>query len=289
MFSYNLVHPIHHRYNSLRDVAAVVYGTPSDDKPIINGYLKTLTRNGISEVVSMHQRIVLPVFGNNKVERTFTLQTDNPKQNTVTLTFTGLPVPATPTVGSQKLLSEDELDNVIPYLCEWGDCNSRFLEKKQLRWHFYQTHCPKNGFTEKLSCLWRGKHSSSSPMSCQSPRSIFSLMSHLEEHYSDTALEAALHKRKNKMATSVAVPGVNLVQEALKQVSATQMETMPEKEDDLTKSIRLTAALALRNLAKDSFEAKRSLKHHESHFVEVAMRGLECSGAISQLLYYLNE
>ncbi|CAL8125225.1 unnamed protein product [Orchesella dallaii] len=290
------VHPIYQRYHMVqlqKLVTAMAKKNPSDDlaeqiisvKNVISGNLTT-------------RHAILPSFNglanrNSNLEQK-SLETENGKQRSVTL-----PLTDPPTVVTKKLLSEDELDNVIPYLCEWGNCKLRFLEKKQLRWHFQMNHCPnpRNGFLEKMHCQWRGNKSSTS-ISCQLPRSIFSLMKHLEEaHYSDTALETALHKRLNKMepsVTNVAASNIskdlNVVQNAqVYSITTAPIETISEKEDDVTKSIRLTAALTLRNLAKDSLDARRSLKRHESHFVVVATRGLECSSTISQLLYYLNE
>ncbi|XP_055917031.1 AT-rich interactive domain-containing protein 2 isoform X2 [Eupeodes corollae] len=65
-------------------------------------------------------------------------------------------------------------------------------------------------------------------------------------------------------------------------------ELMDENEGPVTKSIRLTAALILRNLVTFTPLAKRTLRQYEPHLASVALSNVESSGTISQILYELN-
>ncbi|XP_053969426.1 AT-rich interactive domain-containing protein 2 [Anastrepha ludens] len=65
-------------------------------------------------------------------------------------------------------------------------------------------------------------------------------------------------------------------------------ELMDENEGPVTKSIRLTAALILRNLVTYTNTAKRNLRRYEPHLSNVALSNVESSGAISHILFELN-
>lgn len=60
-----------------------------------------------------------------------------------------------------------------------------------------------------------------------------------------------------------------------------------EVESPLTKAIRLTAALVLRNLAELLPEARRHLSSYERELCQVAMSGSEAGTAVAQCLSYL--
>ncbi|XP_011185552.2 AT-rich interactive domain-containing protein 2 [Zeugodacus cucurbitae] len=65
-------------------------------------------------------------------------------------------------------------------------------------------------------------------------------------------------------------------------------EVMDENEGPVTKSIRLTAALILRNLVTYTNTAKRNLRRYEPHLSNIALSNVESSGAISHILFELN-
>jgi len=66
-------------------------------------------------------------------------------------------------------------------------------------------------------------------------------------------------------------------------------ELMDENEGPVTKSIRLTAALIIRNLVTYSSTAKRSLKRYESRLANVAFSNVEASGVLSHIMYELSQ
>jgi hypothetical protein len=60
------------------------------------------------------------------------------------------------------------------------------------------------------------------------------------------------------------------------------------QEGPLTKSIRLLAALILRNLARNSDNARKQIKTYESSLTNFAFDMVEASNAIAACLWYLN-
>ncbi|KAL5287735.1 ARID2 family protein [Megaselia abdita] len=65
-------------------------------------------------------------------------------------------------------------------------------------------------------------------------------------------------------------------------------ELMDENEGPVTKSIRLTAALILRNLVTHTTSAKKLMRRFEPHLASVALSNVESSGTVSQILFELN-
>ncbi|KAL5287726.1 ARID2 family protein [Megaselia abdita] len=61
-----------------------------------------------------------------------------------------------------------------------------------------------------------------------------------------------------------------------------------ENEGPVTKSIRLTAALILRNLVTHTTSAKKLMRRFEPHLASVALSNVESSGTVSQILFELN-
>jgi len=61
-----------------------------------------------------------------------------------------------------------------------------------------------------------------------------------------------------------------------------------EKEGPVTKSIRLTSSLILRNLVIYSSIGKSRLRAFESHLSTVALSNVESSRTVSQILFDLN-
>lgn len=65
-------------------------------------------------------------------------------------------------------------------------------------------------------------------------------------------------------------------------------ELQDEPEGPVTKSIRLTAALILRNLVTYTSSAKRTLRRYESHLANIALSNIEASGIVSNILFELS-
>ncbi|XP_065085748.1 mucin-5AC-like isoform X4 [Ochlerotatus camptorhynchus] len=66
-------------------------------------------------------------------------------------------------------------------------------------------------------------------------------------------------------------------------------EFQDDIEGPVTKSIRLTSALILRNLVVYNSSARRALRAYEPHLAAVAMNNVESSRTISQVLFEMND
>ncbi|CAG2065820.1 unnamed protein product, partial [Timema podura] len=62
-----------------------------------------------------------------------------------------------------------------------------------------------------------------------------------------------------------------------------------DNEGPVTKSIRLTSSLILRNLVIYSTNGRRFLRSYEPHLASVALSNVESSRTIAQVLYDMNQ
>nr|XP_034836461.1 AT-rich interactive domain-containing protein 2-like isoform X1 [Maniola hyperantus] len=150
------------------------------------------------------------------------------------------------------------------------------------------------------------------------PRRTFALLNHLtDKHCSPHALKAIFNSRRhiaaeaeankpvsvgyppnaalaalNKHATDTLNPRELMsVTRARAQhrddVSCTP-DQLDENEGPVTKSIRLTAALILRNIVIYSNTGRRLLRSFEAHLAVIALSNVEASRTIAQVLYDMN-
>ncbi|XP_050307995.1 AT-rich interactive domain-containing protein 2 isoform X5 [Anthonomus grandis grandis] len=250
-------------------------------------------------------------------------------QQTKTTRPTPSPSPALSTTSTSSSMSngvkeksEEPVKKVVRdvtslYICEWDDCqiNTKFKSANQVYLHACESHCPKGD--EEVYCLWDR---------CDSlKRKRFSLMTHINDKHCN--LEAMKHSlvRRKKIAQGLTVeppppspsshPGyapdaalhaikrhalefVNpkeLQIKTTKQGATTTIKVQlpPSDQDDnegpVTKSIRLTASLILRNLVIYSNTSKRYLRSYESHLANIALSNVESSRTIAQILYDIND
>ncbi|XP_057671700.1 AT-rich interactive domain-containing protein 2 isoform X9 [Diorhabda carinulata] len=189
-------------------------------------------------------------------------------------------------------------DLTTPYICEWNDCliERRFKSANEVYLHACEAHCPSG--TEEIICQWDR---------CDNmKRRRFSLMTHLHDKHCNTeAMKQSLTKRKqaaqNNNKTEMPAPSAPsphpgyAPDAALHAIKRHAMEFVNPKElqDDnegpVTKSIRLTASLILRNLVIYSSQCKRYLKSYESHLANVALSNVESSRTIAQILFDMND
>lgn len=111
-------------------------------------------------------------------------------------------------------------------------------------------------------------------------------------HHSFTAISANIQPQGSPQVTTLPSPilGPSALQ-AIKRHTADFMtadEMLDEKEGPVTKSIRLTAALILRNLVTYTATAKRNLRRYESHLANIALSNMEASGIVSNILFELS-
>ncbi|XP_048524869.1 AT-rich interactive domain-containing protein 2 isoform X2 [Dendroctonus ponderosae] len=187
-------------------------------------------------------------------------------------------------------------DLTTPFVCEWGECviDVKFKSANQVYMHACEEHCPQGD--EEVICQWDR---------CDLlKRKRFSLMTHLhDKHCNVEAMKQSLVRRK-KISQGINVeppassptshPGYapDAALHAIKRHAldfVNPKELQDDNEGPVTKSIRLTASLILRNLAIYSSNCKRYLKSYESHLANIALSNVESSRTIAQILYDIND
>ncbi|KYN02707.1 AT-rich interactive domain-containing protein 2 [Cyphomyrmex costatus] len=190
------------------------------------------------------------------------------------------------------------------YLCEWRGCLRQFKTPHEVYLHVCEAHCPSGG--EEILCLWA---------SCDAlKRRKFSLMTHLYDRHCNADTMSMRRKQltvtgKTEVSTSTPPtphhPGYApnaafhaIKRHALEFVNPKELmssillmifDWLDDNEGPVTKSIRLTAALILRNLVIYSTHGRRHLRAYEPHLAGVALSNVESSRTIAQVLYDMND
>ncbi|XP_068163353.1 AT-rich interactive domain-containing protein 2 isoform X2 [Antennarius striatus] len=187
------------------------------------------------------------------------------------------------------------------FRCLWQSCKRWFETPSQVFYHAATQHGGKDAYGGH--CLWEG---------CEPfPRQRLSFITHLQDkHCSREALLAALKQEEQQAQssnqTSSQTPpaaGSTPTQRAPKAIvnhpSAALMalrrgsrnmvfrDFTDEKEGPVTKHIRLTAALTLKNIAKHSDCGRMLVKRHETHLSVLAISNMEVSTTLAKCLYEL--
>ncbi|XP_038155686.1 AT-rich interactive domain-containing protein 2 [Cyprinodon tularosa] len=187
------------------------------------------------------------------------------------------------------------------FKCLWQSCKRWFETPSQVFYHAATQHGGKEVYGGQ--CLWEG---------CEPfPRQRLSFITHLQDkHCSREALLAGLkleeQQAQSPNQTSSQTPpaaGSTPAQRAPKAIvnhpSAALMalrrgsrnlvfrDFTDEKEGPVTKHIRLTAALTLKNIAKHSDCGRMLVKRHETHLSVLALSNMEVSTTLAKCLYEL--
>uniref|UniRef100_A0A8C8ZC53 AT-rich interaction domain 2 n=1 Tax=Prolemur simus TaxID=1328070 RepID=A0A8C8ZC53_PROSS len=188
------------------------------------------------------------------------------------------------------------------FMCLWQSCKKWFQTPSQVFYHAATEHGGKDVYPGQ--CLWEG---------CEPfQRQRFSFITHLQDkHCSKDALLAGLKQDEpgqtgsQKSSTKQpSVGGTSSTPRAQKAIvnhpSAALMalrrgsrnlvfrDFTDEKEGPITKHIRLTAALILKNIGKYSECGRRLLKRHENNLSVLAISNMEASSTLAKCLYELN-
>ncbi|KAK3098629.1 hypothetical protein FSP39_021380 [Pinctada imbricata] len=171
-------------------------------------------------------------------------------------------------------------------MCEWIGCRKCFGNTKSVFNHVYQSHIKPNN---DGICRWEG---------CEKlQRKKWSLVTHIQDHHcSDAALRVAAIRRIQSQECGVAstpttVPALVYPPDAAWQAirrfepKPPYSELKEQREGPVTKHIRLTAALVLRNLARYSSHGRSLIKKHERQINFMAMSALESSNALANCLW----
>jgi len=187
-----------------------------------------------------------------------------------------------------------KIDPGKPFLCEWCNCMKSFKTPKEVERHAIAEHCPEDGITD-MPCMWAR---------CDGmKRKRFSLMTHLQDRHCHPQLMKLMAVRRVQIMqqgkSDVPLPPAppphpgyapNAAVAAIKRhaqefVSPKENEMKDEKEGPVTKSIRLTASLILRNLVIYSQLGRSRLRAYESHLSTVALSSVESSTTVAKILF----
>ncbi|XP_066590882.1 AT-rich interactive domain-containing protein 2 isoform X8 [Prorops nasuta] len=209
------------------------------------------------------------------------------------------------------------------FLCEWRGCLRQFKTPHEVYMHVCESHCPTGG--EEILCLWAScdalkrrrfslmthmldRHCNSDIMMMRRKQLTVSGKTEISTsttspvptpHHPGYAPNAAFHAIK-RHALEFVNPKELMQQRPSKPAAATSSvssprpgQNPPPEQDDnegpVTKSIRLTAALILRNLVIYSTHGRRHLRAYEPHLAGVALSNVESSRTIAQVLYDMND
>ncbi|XP_059181724.1 AT-rich interactive domain-containing protein 2 [Centropristis striata] len=185
------------------------------------------------------------------------------------------------------------------FKCLWQSCKRWFETPSQVFYHAATQHGGKGVYGGH--CQWEG---------CEPfPRQRLSFITHLQDkHCSREALLAGLKLEEQQaqspnQTSSQTPPAAGSTPRAPKAIvnhpSAALMalrrgsrnlvfrDFTDEKEGPVTKHIRLTAALTLKNIAKHSDCGRMLVKRHETHLSVLALSNMEVSTTLAKCLYEL--
>ncbi|KAJ8405331.1 hypothetical protein AAFF_G00323220 [Aldrovandia affinis] len=186
------------------------------------------------------------------------------------------------------------------FKCLWQSCKRWFETPSQVFYHAATLHGGKGAYPGQ--CLWMG---------CEPfPRQRLSFITHLQDkHCSRDALLAGLkldeqtqsgNQKTPRPQPETSSPSTPRAQKALvNHPSAALMalrrgsrnlvfkDFTDEKEGPITKHVRLTAALTLKNIAKYSDCGRKLVKRHENHLSVLALSNMEVSTTLAKCLYEL--
>ncbi|XP_056631017.1 AT-rich interactive domain-containing protein 2 isoform X5 [Diorhabda sublineata] len=216
-------------------------------------------------------------------------------------------------------------DLTTPYICEWNDCliERRFKSANEVYLHACEAHCPSG--TEEIICQWdrcdnmkrrrfslmthlHDKHCNTEAMkqsltkrkqAAQNNNKTEMPAPSAPSPHPGYAPDAALHAIKRHAMEFVNPKELQLKPPLPVTAGSTAAVVArggppptPDQDDNegpVTKSIRLTASLILRNLVIYSSQCKRYLKSYESHLANVALSNVESSRTIAQILFDMND
>ncbi|XP_034529015.1 AT-rich interactive domain-containing protein 2 isoform X1 [Notolabrus celidotus] len=200
--------------------------------------------------------------------------------------------PAEPTEQSRKAGQN--------FKCLWQACKRWFETPSQVFYHAAMQHGGKGVYGGH--CQWEG---------CEPfPRQRLSFITHLQDkHCSREALLAGLkleeqqaqspNQTSSQTPPAAGSPAPRAPKAIVNHPSAALMalrrgsrnlvfrDFTDEKEGPVTKHIRLTAALTLKNIAKHSDCGRMLVKRHETHLSVLALSNMEVSTTLAKCLYEL--
>lgn len=180
------------------------------------------------------------------------------------------------------------------FICEWHGCHKNLSSAKSLHVHACKEHVMTPSY--KGTCEWEG---------CDNiKRQRWSTVTHIQEkHCSEDALLMAAERRtqrgpENQGKKEAQPPTHPVVYNAHTAYHAIRRslhapalhELMGEKEGPVTRSIRITSSLILKNIAKYSDEGgRRLILRYEDRLSHVALSKAESASTIAKCLWFLHQ
>lgn len=173
----------------------------------------------------------------------------------------------------------------ITYMCEWAKCGRVFTTADRVLVHAVKVHVSSS---PEFVCQWEG---------CQPlKRKKLSLVTHLQDHHCSEAKQRTASERRYLMSHKAIIPHLpqpplmvypdDAAQQAIQRFHRQPpfVEFSAETECPLTKHIRLTSALTLRNIARYSAFGRRLIRRKEEELSYVVMSEVESSSALASCL-----
>uniref|UniRef100_A0A1I8BTQ1 ARID domain-containing protein n=1 Tax=Meloidogyne hapla TaxID=6305 RepID=A0A1I8BTQ1_MELHA len=222
---------------------------------------------------------------------------------------------------SSKNNSNKKCVDIPQHMCEWmmmalddineeiEPCSRFFSTPSQLLFHIYedhlkalvQSHASSAAKNPDNVCMIRCRW----PMCDSTPRTLWSMTTHLQDvHCTEQSLEINLQKRSEfglddyinqirqlfkQNREQGQQPGYApfAAYEAIRRHALTNLkkELTDDSEGPVTRNIRLTSAIILRNLSKHSSLARRKLQRFEGFLSWLSLSKLESSRTLSQCLF----
>ncbi|KAE9551595.1 hypothetical protein FO519_005202 [Halicephalobus sp. NKZ332] len=205
---------------------------------------------------------------------------------------------------SESSMSSDQIASTSgDYLCEWNACGLMFNSVDAIMTHHLTDHIDVSSRTNDLViCMW--------PSCDGTKRGKWSLVTHVQDHHcQEHILKQAITKRmetggvqahlgrirqqfiERPKETLGGIPfAPTAASEAIRRHAFMniQREVIDEQEGPVTKCIRLTSALILRNIARYSEEGRMQLRPYELQLSPFASSKLEAGPTLLQCLTELH-
>lgn len=153
----------------------------------------------------------------------------------------------------------------LRYNCRWDGCEVALADAKEVYKHVFVDHVGSMAAGTISSCFWSGPQGSGP--GCLTKRPKFSLLTHLNDfHCNHTALN------RTQPVQPPEHPGYAPNAAVLAIKRHTNQQKVPlQHRSILSTSVRLTAAIIMRNLARESSSIKQFLENYESLLSEISM------------------
>ncbi|XP_062544448.1 AT-rich interactive domain-containing protein 2 isoform X3 [Armigeres subalbatus] len=196
----------------------------------------------------------------------------------------------------------DTVDSAADIYCQWGPgpnlCDNLPRKRFSLMTHIFDRHCTSESFKQAVQRRVSSSGTSTTQQAypvtlvrqpaSNAPGSSASSTTSESSACSSPAPPSAPQPQGAGILSSAGPAAMHAIKRhAIDWINAKEFQD--DIEGPVTKSIRLTSALILRNLVVYNNSARRALRAYEPHLAGVAMNNVESSRTISQVLFEMND